>query len=64
MKEVLKNKLYECENAYFVVEFDDEVLKILQKSQNEIYINAFSDIDLETLLNLNVSFKERLVVIY
>lgn len=64
LKEVLKNKLYECENAYFVVEFDDEVLKILQKSQNEIYINAFSDIYLETLLNLNVSFKERLVVIY
>lgn len=64
LKEVLKNKLYECENAYFVVEFDDEVLKILQKSQNEIYISAFSNIDLETLLNLNVSFKERLVVIY
>lgn len=63
-KEVLKNKLYECENAYFVVEFDDEVLKILQNSQNEIYINAFSDIDLEKFLNLNVSFKERLVVIY
>lgn len=65
LKEILKNKIYQCEQSFYVIEFDDEVLNFLKNTQNEnVYINGFDDINLEIYLNLESFLKERLKVVY
>lgn len=65
LKIVIKDKLYKCEDSYFCVECDESVLKTLSQTSDEyIYIDAYSDINLEHFLNLDARFKERLNVVY
>ncbi|ECL1829457.1 site-specific DNA-methyltransferase [Campylobacter jejuni] len=65
IKIILKDKIYQCEQSFYVVKFDDEVLNFLKNTQNEnVYINGFDDINLEIYLNLESSLKERLKVVY
>ncbi|EAH9271557.1 site-specific DNA-methyltransferase, partial [Campylobacter jejuni] len=53
LKMILKDKLYECEDCFYIVNCDDEVLEFLRKTQNEnVYINGYDDINLEDYLNL------------
>ncbi|EKS8587200.1 TPA: site-specific DNA-methyltransferase, partial [Campylobacter jejuni] len=41
LKMILKDKLYECEDCFYIVNCDDEVLDFLRKTQNEnVYING------------------------
>ncbi|WRD36613.1 site-specific DNA-methyltransferase [Helicobacter pylori] len=62
---IIKDKLYKCEDAYFCIVCDEEVQEYLAKSKNEmIFLDGYEEIDLETFLNLNASFKERLSVVY
>ncbi|EJW2911505.1 site-specific DNA-methyltransferase, partial [Campylobacter jejuni] len=45
LKMILKDKLYECEDCFYIVNCDDEVLDFLRKTQNEnVYINGYDDI--------------------
>lgn len=62
IKTIIENKLYECENAYFVVNLDKEVLAFLQDTKSEIYLNGFLLDDLEAFLN--VGLKENITVIF
>lgn len=65
LKMILKDKLYECEDCFYIVNCDDEVLDFLRKTQNEnVYINGYDDINLEDYLNLESFLKERLKVVY
>ncbi|EAK7319999.1 site-specific DNA-methyltransferase [Campylobacter jejuni] len=65
LKMILKDKLYECEDCFYIVNCDDEVLDFLRKTQNEnVYINGYDDINLEDYLNLESSLKERLKIVY
>ncbi|MFP6236383.1 site-specific DNA-methyltransferase [Helicobacter pylori] len=62
---IIKNKLYQCEDAYFCIVCDKEVQEYLAKSKNEmIFLDGYEEIDLQAFLNLNASFKERLSVVY
>ncbi len=62
---IIKDKLYQCEDAYFCIVCDEEVREYLAKSKNEmIFLDGYEEIDLEAFLNLNASFKERLSVVY
>ncbi|EDP7310838.1 site-specific DNA-methyltransferase, partial [Campylobacter jejuni] len=46
LKMILKDKLYECEDCFYIVNCDDEVLEFLRKTQNEnVYINGYDDIN-------------------
>ncbi|EAK1204025.1 site-specific DNA-methyltransferase, partial [Campylobacter jejuni] len=46
LKMILKDKLYECEDCFYIVNCDDEVLDFLRKTQNEnVYINGYDDIN-------------------
>lgn len=64
IKTIIENKLYECENAYFVAHLDKEVGDFLQDKTNEIYLNGFEIDDLEGFLNLSSSLKENITVIF
>ncbi|CAK00146.1 adenine specific DNA methylase [Helicobacter acinonychis str. Sheeba] len=62
---IIKDKLYKCEDAYFCIACDKEVLEHLAKSKNEmVFLDGYEEIDLEAFLNLNAGFKERLSVVY
>lgn len=62
---VIEGKLYKCEDSYFCIECDKEVLEALAKTSDEyIYLDGFADINLEHFLNLDAQFKERLNVVY
>lgn len=65
LKMILKDKLYGCEDCFYIVNCDDEVLEFLRKTQNEnVYINGYDDINLEDYLNLESFLKERLKMVY
>ncbi|HEG5064238.1 TPA: site-specific DNA-methyltransferase [Campylobacter jejuni] len=65
LKMILKDKLYEYEDCFYIVNCDDEVLEFLRKTQNEnVYINGYDDINLEDYLNLESFLKERLKMVY
>lgn len=65
LKMILKDKLYECEDCFYILNCDDEVLEFLRKTQNEnVYINGYDDINLEDYLNLESFLKERLKMVY
>ncbi len=62
---IFDGKLYKCEDAFYLIECDKEILQFLTKTQNEyILIDAYGDIELEDFLNLGAGFKERLRVVY
>nr|BAJ52739.1 adenine specific DNA methyltransferase [Campylobacter lari] len=65
IKVIFKDRLYQCEQSFYVINFDDEVLNFLKNTHDEnVYINGFDDIDLEIYLNLESFLKERLKVVY
>ncbi|MBC5857979.1 site-specific DNA-methyltransferase [Campylobacter jejuni] len=65
LKMIIKDKLYQCEESFYIIKSDDEVLEFLRKTQNEnTYINGYDDINLEDYLNLESFLKERLKVVY
>lgn len=65
LEEIIKDKLYFCQDSYYLVGIDDEVGNKLESIKDfEIYIDGYSDIDLKNLLNLNVAKKEQIKVIY
>lgn len=65
LKMILKDKLYGCEDCFYIVNCDDEVLEFLRKTQNEnVYINGYDDMNLEDYLNLESFLKERLKMVY
>ncbi|WP_144673249.1 site-specific DNA-methyltransferase [Campylobacter jejuni] len=65
LKMIIKDKLYQCKESFYVIKSDDEVLEFLRKTQNEnVYINGYDDINLEDYLNLESFLKERLKVVY
>ena len=65
LESIFENKLYKCEDCLYLVVCDKEVLEYLRNTQNEyIFIDAFSDISLESFLNLDSSLNERLRVVY
>ena len=62
---IFDGKLYKCEDAFYLIECDKEILKFLSETQNEyILIDAYGDMELEDFLNLGAGFKERLRVVY
>ncbi len=62
---IFDGKLYKCEDAFYLIECDKEILQFLSETQNEyILIDAYGDIELEDFLNLGAGFKERLRVVY
>lgn len=63
---VFEDKLYKCEDCFYLLKSNKEILNYLVKTQNEyIYIDAYSeDIELEDFLNLDAAVKERLIVVY
>lgn len=62
---IFDGKLYKCEDSFYLISFNKEILKYLMKTQNEyIFIDAYGDIELEDFLNLGAGFKERLKVVY
>ncbi len=62
---IIKDKLYQCEDAYFCIVCDEEAREYLAKSKNEmIFLDGYEEIDLQAFLNLNAGFKERLSVVY
>ncbi len=65
LETTIKDKLYKCEDAYFCIVCDKEVLEYLAKSKKEmIFLDGYEEMDLQAFLNLNASFKERLSVVY
>ncbi|WP_257939349.1 site-specific DNA-methyltransferase [Campylobacter lari] len=65
IKVIFEDKLYQCEQSFYVVNFDNDVLNFLKNTHDEnVYINGFDDIDLEIYLNLESFLKERLKVVY
>lgn len=65
LEEIIKDKLYFCQDSYYLVGIDDEVMHKLGTMKDfEIYIDGYSDIDLQNLLNLNVAKNEQIIVIY
>ncbi|AJD05370.1 site-specific DNA-methyltransferase [Campylobacter lari] len=65
IKVIFKDRLYQCEQSFYVINFDDEVLNFLKNTHDEnVYINGFDDINLEIYLNLESFLKERLKVVY
>lgn len=62
---IVENKLYKCEDSYYVISCDEKVLKVLREAQNEyIFIDGYADITLQDFLNLQSFAKERLNVVY
>lgn len=62
---IIESKLYKCEDSYFCIECDEKVLETLAKTSDEyIYLDGFADINLESFLNLDAQFKERLNIVY
>lgn len=62
---ILKDKLYQCEDCFYILNFYDKVLKFLRKEQNEnVNIDRYDNINLEDYLNLESFFKELLKVVY
>ncbi|MCV3440504.1 site-specific DNA-methyltransferase [Campylobacter lari] len=65
IKVIFEDRLYQCEQSFYVINFDDEVLNFLKNTHDEnVYINGFDDINLEIYLNLESFLKERLKVVY
>ncbi len=65
LETTIKDKLYKCEDAYFCIVCDKEVLEYLATSKNEmIFLDGYEEVDLQAFLNLNAGFKERLSVVY
>ncbi|ELP9120405.1 site-specific DNA-methyltransferase [Campylobacter lari] len=65
IKVIFEDRLYQCEQSFYVINFDDDVLNFLKNTHDEnVYINGFDDIDLEIYLNLESFLKERLKVVY
>ena len=62
---VIEDKLYKCEDSYFCIECDKGVFETLAKTSDEyIYLDGFMDMNLESFLNLDAQFKERLNIVY
>lgn len=65
LEEIIKDKLYFCQDSYYLLSIDDEVRNKLEIIKDfQIYVDGYSDIDLENLLNLNVANKEQIKVVY
>lgn len=65
IENIFDGKLYKCEDSFYLISSNKEILKYLIKTQNEyIFIDAYGDIELEDFLNLDAGFKERLKVVY
>lgn len=65
IENIFDGKLYKCEDSFYLISFNKEILKYLIKTQNEyIFIDAYGDIELEDFLNLDAGFKERLKIVY
>ncbi|ENQ6619412.1 site-specific DNA-methyltransferase [Campylobacter lari] len=65
IKVIFEDRLYQCEQSFYVINFDDDVLNFLKNTHDEnVYVNGFDDIDLEIYLNLESFLKERLKVVY
>lgn len=65
IENIFDGKLYKCEDSFYLISFNKDILKYLIKTQNEyIFIDAYGDIELEDFLNLDAGFKERLKVVY
>lgn len=65
IENIFDGKLYKCEDSFYLISFNKEILKYLIKTQNEyIFIDAYGDIELQDFLNLDAGFKERLKVVY
>lgn len=66
IKAVLENKLYECEDCYFVVDCDKEVFDFTKQNAKEkyIFIDGYADAVLEYFLNANLIAKDRIIVVY
>lgn len=65
LKCVFEDRLYQCEECYYLIACDDEVLNFLRTTQNEeIYIDGYEDFSLEDFLNLDFSLNDRLRVVY
>ena len=65
IENIFDGKLYKCEDSFYLISFNKEILKYLIKTQNEyIFIDAYGDIELEDFLNLGAGFTERMRVVY
>ncbi|WP_349252737.1 site-specific DNA-methyltransferase [Campylobacter felis] len=65
LESIIKDKLYQCENSLYIVKMDKEVLDYIKNKTHdeEVYLNAFDDIDLQEYLNLESHLKARLNVV-
>ena len=60
IENIFDGKLYKCEDSFYLISFNKEILKYLIKTQNEyIFIDAYGDIELEDFLNLGVGFQRK-----
>ncbi|RUT51168.1 DNA methyltransferase [Campylobacter fetus] len=65
LEEICTYKLYKFDDSYFIIGLSDEVLEILEKTNDEqAFISGYSDINLEYFLNLQSVLDKRLNVVY
>ncbi|MCE3038349.1 site-specific DNA-methyltransferase [Helicobacter anatolicus] len=65
LEELVKDKLFSCEDILCVVEIDKEAeLKILEDKNKAIFIDGYGTYTLESFLNLNIPNNERVNVVY
>ncbi|MCE3046706.1 site-specific DNA-methyltransferase [Helicobacter kayseriensis] len=65
LEELVKDKLFACEDILCVVGIDKEVeLKILEDKNKAIFIDGYGTYTLESFLNLNIPSDERVNVVY
>ncbi|RAX55002.1 hypothetical protein CCY99_02230 [Helicobacter sp. 16-1353] len=53
--EILKDRLYKCEDSYYLVKCDKEAMAILSDIKPVLFIDGYGDISLEDFLNLNLN---------
>lgn len=65
LEEIIKDKLFSCEDILCVVGIDKEVEeKILEEKNKAIFIDGYGNYTLESFLNLNIPNDERVNIIY
>ena len=65
LQEIIKDSLYQCEQSFYIVALNDEVLARLKESESEeVYISGYDITSLQSYKNLESLLTSRLKVVY
>ena len=65
LQEIIKDSLYQCEQSFYIVALNDEVLAYLRESESEeVYISGYDIASLQSYKNLESLLTSRLKVVY